>query len=86
MARAAGETWEDVLEYYLVSSYRLAAIRKLSHVRSSTPIEAKLTSPIDSGKYFTREVYMAVLAELRRAAKVLVLLAEILPTLDIIFC
>ena len=63
----------------------LAVIRKLSHARSSMPIEAKPTSLIDSGKYSTKEVYMAVLVELRQAARVLVLLPEILPTLDIIF-
>lgn len=32
MARVAGETWEDVLEYYLVSYYPAEAITSLSHV------------------------------------------------------
>ena len=62
MAREAGETWEDVLEYYLVSYCLVNASTSLSRT-SSTLIEARLISLIDLGKYFTREVYTAVLVE-----------------------
>lgn len=55
MARDAGETWEDVLEYYLVSAsskHHQMQITDLKH--SSTLIGGKLILPIDWAKYFIK--------------------------------
>jgi hypothetical protein len=84
MARAAGETWEDVLEYYLVSHCSPVLLHRLAMLPSSTQIEARLISLTDLEKYSIKEVYMVVLGELRQGAKALVPSLGILPTLDII--
>ena len=56
-ARAAGETWEDLLEYYLVSTVFLFPNLELkARIISSMPIVAKWISPIVWAGYFTRAV------------------------------
>jgi hypothetical protein len=65
IARAAGETWEDVLEYYLVninpSTFRSSTLTLLIDVHSSTPNVAKSSSHSDWGKSSIKAVYILLL-------------------------
>lgn len=76
IARAVGETWEDVLEYYQVC--QLYNTRKITHVPpSSMPIAAKLTFHTTLGRSSTKGAFIILLAGSPQAAKVLVVYLEI---------
>jgi len=72
VARAAGETWEDVLEYYLVCHLFLFPTPNSYLSNSSMPSAARLISPIASAKYSTKAVYMHPLVVSPLEAKALV--------------
>lgn len=61
VARAAGETWIDVLEYYQVTKRRTITFHMLM-LASSMRIGASLILRIDLGKYFIKGVFMLVQA------------------------
>jgi hypothetical protein len=82
LARAAGETWEDVLEYYLVRILFLPTILTMYNgVFSSTRIEEKLISLIVLARSFIKGASTQPLVESGLAAKVLVPSQEILNSL-----
>ena len=73
LARAAGETWEDVLEYYLVrynTSEKKYAMTKSTSF-SSTRIGARLTLPTVSERSSTKEAFMHLQEGSHRAVKAL---------------
>jgi len=71
-ARAAGETWEDVVEYFLVRSHSHHTILSLSSflTASSMPSVEKLTSRIVSARYITRGVFILPKVVFRLEARV----------------
>jgi hypothetical protein len=71
-ARAAGETWEDVVEYFLVRSHSHYTILCLSSflTASSMPSVEKLTSRIVSARYITRGVFILPKVVFRQEARV----------------
>jgi hypothetical protein len=73
IARAAGETWEDVLEYYLVCRFFVVSLPSPKFnsctANSSTRSAVRLISPIASVKYSTKAVYTRLLVALLLAAK-----------------
>lgn len=75
VARAAGETWEDVLEYYLVrrrpNLFSQCVSNVLAAPSSSTQIVEKLTLHIGLGRYSTRGASTLQLEELLLGRKVL---------------
>lgn len=73
VARAVGETWEDVLEYYLVSPVLVLLIQYTQFLQSpasSMPIAEKQILPIDWGKSSTKAASITLQAALPPAPKV----------------
>jgi hypothetical protein len=71
-ARAAGETWEDILEYYIVSFNPLLIRTYLSSRFSSTQTVGKPTLPSVSERYSTMAAYTMQRVASHLAVKVLV--------------
>ena len=77
IARAAGETWEDVLEYYLVClPFPTFSVKGSLLLDSSMLTVEKSILHIVSGKSSIKAVYMPLLAELHLEAKALALFPE----------
>lgn len=83
-ARAAGETWEDLLEYYLVGTDLPFPNSELKEPYvSSMPIVVKWISPIVWARYSTRAVFTVVWVVSPREVMVLVVFLGISTVLDI---
>ena len=77
ISRASGETWDDILDYYLVGSLPRAAFQEADFLTSSTLTAVRPTSLSASGRSTIKEVSTLLLAESPRVAKVLVRFREI---------
>lgn len=70
VVRAAGETWEDVLDYYMVRFPEIFPFDSLpDFYGSSMPTEARLTSRTALEKYITKAVFMPLLVASLLVAK-----------------